>query len=433
MKRLPVVLLAFLTAICLGALPASAHPGHPGEGKDAPATDQDPTYPQSSDTPAASHQPCKNGMAGYFPCKNVTLRSYLPMSEIGGGRGSDVWGWTDPQTGRRYVLAGRSNGTAFVDVTNANKPRYLGDLPNSGTPDVIWRDIKVYRNHAFIVSEAAGHGVQVFDLTRLRDVKRKEAPVTFTETALYEGIGSAHNIAINPDSGYAYAVGARDDVRACESGLHMVDVRRPAQPAFAGCVGEDGYVHDTQCVNYDGPDERFGGREICFNSNEDTFTVVDVTDKSDPVMLSRTAYADSAYTHQGWLTQDSRHFLQGDELDEYSTGEKTKTLIWDLSDLTAPELVGKHEHDITAIDHNMYVRGGLVFQSNYRAGLRILRTDDVASGTLEEVAYFDVWPQDDDAAFGHGTWSNYPFFENGVVAVHGYDGLFLLRPTIGLG
>lgn len=430
MRRVPIVLGALLAALLLAAPPALAHPVEPGEGKDAPAEEQDPNFPTSSDSPAASSQPCVEGMAGYFPCDNVNLASFLPMSEIGGGRGSDVWGWTDPLTERRYVIAGRDNGTAFVDVTNAQHPTYLGNLPTSGAQNVIWRDIKVYADHAFIVSEAREHGMQVFDLRQLREVDGDAAPVTFTETAHYTDFGRAHNIGINEDSGFAYAVGVREDEHACASGLHMIDIREPADPTFAGCYAEDGYTHDTECVVYDGPDTRFTGREICLNSNEDTLTIVDVTDKSAPVMLSRTGYEGSAYTHQGWLTEDSRHFLMSDELDELSSGDNTKTLIWDVSDLTAPELVAKHTHETTVIDHNMYVVGDLLFQSNYRAGLRVLRLDDVAEGMLTEVAFIDVWPMDDDTAFSHGTWSNYPFFDNGLVAVHGYEGLFLVRPTV---
>jgi hypothetical protein len=29
-----------------------------------------------------------------------------------------------------------------------------------------------------------------------------------------------------------------------------------------------------------------------------------------------------------------------------------------------------------------------------------------------------------------GSWSNYPFFSSGVVAVSGFDGLFLVRPRV---
>jgi choice-of-anchor B domain-containing protein len=186
-------------------------------------------------------------------------------------------------------------------------------------------------------------------------------------------------------------------------------------------------------VNYAGPDTRYHGREICFSSNEDTLTITDVTDKAAPVMLSRVSYEGSAYSHQGWLTKDARHFLMGDELDEQRYGVPTRTWIWEVSDLTAPSVVGAYNSNNTAIDHNLYVVRDLVFQSNYRSGLRILRADDVADGRLTEVGYFDTWPEDDDTAFGHGTWSNYPFFDNGLVVVHGYDGLFLLRPTLARG
>ncbi|UUZ60253.1 choice-of-anchor B family protein [Nocardioides sp. B-3] len=311
--RMLLALAAALLALLLGSIPVPAHDGdHEGEGKDE-VGEVDPDFPTTALTgdqrgPGAS---CVDGHAGYFPCKNVNLSSYLPMSHIGGGRGSDVWGWTDPATERRYVVAGRDNGTAFVDVTNERRPVYLGNLPTSGTNNVIWRDIKVHDNHAFIVAEAREHGMQVFDLRRLRSVDPAAAPVTFTADARYTGFGRAHNIAINTDSGFAYAVGAREDVRACSGGLHMIDIRQPASPAFAGCVGEDGYTHDTQCVVYDGPDTRFTGREICFSSNEDTLTIVDVTDKAAPRQLSRVGYTGSAYTHLGLADAGRPALLDG--------------------------------------------------------------------------------------------------------------------------
>lgn len=424
-------LVTALTALVLSTLPALAHEGEvEGEGKDA-IGEVDPDYPTKAilgdgSGPGAS---CVDGQAAYFPCRNVNLASYLPMSDIGGGRGSDVWGWTDPETERRYAIAGRDNGTAFVDVTNERRPVYLGNLPTSGTNNVIWRDIKVYDDHAFIVAEAREHGMQVFDLTQLRDVDRKAAPVTFEETAQYTGFGRAHNLAINEQSGMAFAVGAREDVEECAGGPHMVDLSDPASPVFAGCFADDGYTHDAQCVVYDGPDTRFTGREICFNSNEDTLTIVDVTDKDAPVQLSRVGYAGAAYSHQGWLTEDGRHFLMGDELDELRLGGNTSTLIWNVEDLTAPVQFARFTNDTTAIDHNLYVKGDLVFQSNYRSGLRILDASGVAEGRLTEVGFLDTWPEDDDTAFSHGTWSNYPFFDTGLVVVHGYDGLFLVRPT----
>ena len=380
--------------------------------------------PNNQPLAAMGLTPCVGGMADTFPCRNVDLAAFLPLSDIGGGTGNDIWGWTDPQTGKEYALMGRSTGTSFVDVSDPTHPVYLGNLPphSASSP---WRSLKVHANHAFIVSEAVGHGMQVFDLTQLRNVT--SPPVTFSETAHYSGFGRAHTLAINEETGFAYAAGSRD---TCSSGLHMVNIQNPKAPAFAGCVDSDGYTHETQCVIYFGPDLSSRGREICFNANEDTLTIVDVTNKNAPVQLSRTAYANSGYTHQGWLSDDHSYFLLNDELDESRLGNNTRTYIWNVSDLKAPSVMGTYEGATKSIDHNLYIRGGYAYESNYRSGLRILNMNDVASANLSEAAFFDVYPVDDNTGF-NGTWSNYPFFASGTVIVSGIEqGLFVLRPNI---
>ena len=76
-----------------------------------------------------------------------------------------------------------------------------------------------------------------------------------------------------------------------------------------------------------------------------------------------------------------------------------------------------------------YIKGDLVFQTNYCAGLRILDASDVAHGAkLREVAYFDVAPDCDTTKF-RGSWSSYPYFKSGNVVVQSIErGLFVLRP-----
>ena len=98
----------------------------------------------------------------------------------------------------------------FVSLQDPANPLYLGELPlTEGATANMWRDLKVYADHAFIVADGAGpHGVQIFDLRQLRDVENP--PVTFGETAHYDGIFSAHNIVMNEGSGFAYVVGASD-------------------------------------------------------------------------------------------------------------------------------------------------------------------------------------------------------------------------------
>lgn len=374
-------------------------------------------------------EPCVDGHAEGYPCHNIDLLGHLDLVELGtsnSGNGNDMWGWTDPDSGKEYALVGLNNGTAFVDISDPDHPLRLGNLPtHSGNS--LWRDVKTYGNYAFIVSEASGHGMQVFDLTRLRNVA--SPPVTFTEDAWYGQFLKAHNIVINEQSGFAYAVGSREGSQQCNSGLHMIDIHDPLHPAFAGCFSADGYTHDAQCVVYDAG-SAYPNREICFAANEDTLTIVDVTDKSNPVQLSRTGYSGSHYTHQGWLTEDRRHFLLDDELDEQSDGHNTRTYVWNVEDLEHPSLEFAYTGPVAAIDHNLYTHNGYAFESNYESGLRILDLSNIDNGSLSEAAFFDTYPASDSANF-EGTWSNYPYYASGVVAVSDINsGLFILQPNL---
>jgi hypothetical protein len=201
-------------------------------------------------------------------------------------------------------------------------------------------------------------------------------------------------------------------------------------PTNAGCFSGDGYTHDAQCVNYIGPDPDYSGAEICFNSNTDTLTIVDVTNKAAPSQVSRTGYSGVGYTHQGWLLDGQRYFLLGDEQDETDFGHNTYTYIWDLEDLDNPLLLGHYTGPNASIDHNMYVIGDFVYQSNYTSGLQILDITDTANANLSMFAFFDTYPSSNNSSF-NGSWSNYPFFESGVVAVSGIDeGLFILYPNL---
>ncbi len=426
-------LFAMAPALALAALPASSCPVSTSDGEHDLATmDLARFSPVSTmriaDAPTRAQRalaatPCEGGFAGPYPCSNVDLQSFMPLAEIGGGSGNDIWGWTDPLTGKEYALMGRTTGTSFVDVSDPVNPVYLGNLPTH-TFSSTWRDVKVHANHAYIVSEASGHGMQVFDLTQLRNVSNP--PVTFSNTSHYGNFGNAHNIVINEETAFAYAVGTS----TCSGGLHMIDLSDPVAPSFSGCYSADGYTHDAQCVVFRGPTHRFHhGNELCFNSNEDTLTIVDVTNKSAPVQLARLPYTQSGYTHQGWLTEDHQYFLLDDELDETQFGHATRTRVFDVSDPSAPALVGSFDSSAAAIDHNLYLNGAYAFQANYRAGLRILDASDAANGVLVEEAFFDIYPSNDNASF-NGAWSNYPYFASGNVIVSGIEqGLFVLRPT----
>ncbi|HEU4699371.1 MAG TPA: choice-of-anchor B family protein [Gemmatimonadales bacterium] len=380
---------------------------------------------------------CTDGRAKIFECRDMDMLSFLPVKAIGGRRGielNDMWGWTDPATGREYAIIGRVDGTSFVDISDPLHPRYLGDLPKTAKANpAIWRDIKVYKDHAFIVSDGAGeHGMQVIDLKKV--AAAKGAPVTFTEDAHYDKIHSAHNIVIDTVTGFAFAVGSSSGGETCGGGLHMIDIRDPLHPKFAGCFADPatgragtGYIHDAQCVVYHGPDAKFQGREICFNAAETALSIADVTDKAKPVALSHVPYPNVGYAHQGWLTEDQHYFYMNDELDELEgKTDGTRTLIWDVSQLADPVLVGAYVSKDKSSDHNLYIVGNTMYESNYLGGLRVIDITDRKNP--QEVGFFDTVPVGpNEPGFG-GSWSNYPFFKSGtVVMTSGKEGIFMLK------
>jgi choice-of-anchor B domain-containing protein len=372
---------------------------------------------------AIAQTPCQGGTAGGYPCSGYDLQSNFTLAQLGAGAGNDSWGWVDPDDGSEYALIGLNNGTAFINITDPNSPVYLGKLPTHSS-NSSWRDIKVYNNHAFVVSEASNHGMQVFDLTRLRNVA--SPPETFTEDAHYNNFGRAHNIIINEASGYAYVVGGDN---AFGGGPEFINIQDPLNPMFAGGYSGGNYTHDAEVVIYDGPDTDYTGREIFFGSNENQVVIVDVTDKSAPVGISTISYTNVSYTHQGWFADGLRYFLVGDEADELDFGFNTRTIVLDLNDLDNPQHHFDYYGVTQAIDHNGYVVGDKYYLANYRSGIRVLDISDIANQNMSEIGFFDTYPANNNAQFD-GAWNVYPFFPSGNIVISDIDrGFFLVKES----
>jgi choice-of-anchor B domain-containing protein len=365
--------------------------------------------------------PCENGMAGEYPCNGFDLQSFISLEEMDAIRGNDSWGWTDPDNGDEYAIMGVKNGTVFINISDPINPIYLGKLPTH-TDNSTWRDIKVYQNYAFIVSEANNHGMQVFDLTRLRNISNP--PENFNEDAHYDGFGSSHNIVINEETGYAYSVGDN----TYSGGAHFIDISNPLNPIAAGGYSDDGYTHDAQVVIYNGPDTDYTGKEIYIGSNEDEVVIVDVTDKNNPQHISSISYSNFSYTHQGWITEDFKYYILGDESDEINFGFNTKTIIIDLIDLDNPIHSFDYSGPTLATDHNGYIKGNLFYLANNAAGLRVIDISDISNGEMTEIGSFDSHPLNDFAGY-EGIWSTYPYFESGNIVISDREGFFVVKSS----
>ena len=369
---------------------------------------------------------CENGFAGIYPCKGYDLLSRIPLEYFESVEGNDSWGWTDSFDGKEYALMGLDDGTAFVDISDPEVPLYLGKLP-SASVNSSWRDIKVYEDYAFIVSEAPGHGLQVFDLSKLRSVKTQQ---TFDSDLNFNAFGNAHNIAINKESGFAYVLGSK----LFDGGPAFIDINSPLNPSIVGGYSFSSYTHDAQVVKYHGPDTRFKEKEILFGSNSiggenNQLIILDVTDKKNPELISSIEYSNAGYTHQGWISDDHKYFFLGDELDELKIGHRTKTRVFDIQNLENPIIHNTYYGQTASIDHNLYVKGSKIYMANYTSGMRVVDFNNISDNDFREEGYFDTYPSDNSTNF-FGAWNVYPFFSSGVILISDINsGLFIVKPS----
>lgn len=355
---------------------------------------------------------------GGFDSQGITLLSHIPLNNFSGlatGSGNDCWGYVSP-SGREYAIMGVEGGYGFVEITDPVNPVIVDKIVG---PASLWHDVKVVGQYAYGVSEA-GSGIQVMDMSDIDN-----GNVTLVRNWTGGGYSTTHNLVTNMDSGSLWLSGSNIG----NGGLINIDLSNPELPSLNGGWTEM-YVHDAQIVDWEtGP---YAGREIGFAaggfSNGFSSTglrIVDLTDPNNTQTLSTLFYPNAGYAHQVWLSSDRKFLYLNDELDEGASVSVTTTRLINVEDLENPYLVKTYTTGSAAIDHNLYVNDNVVYQANYRSGLRVFDALDPANPV--EVAYFDSFPGSDSPNY-NGAWSNYPFFPSGNVIISDIDrGLFVVR------
>ena len=352
-------------------------------------------------------KPIDGSVAGAFDSNGVQLRSWLPLADLSPAAtsGNSCWGYVAPN-GAEFAVIGLSSGTAFVDITNPGAATLKAFITG---PTSLWRDVRVYNGYCYAASEA-GSGIQVMNIGRLHI----DGAVTLVGTVLEPTATTAatHTLALDEVSGYLYRAGGG------ATGLRIYDLNvNPAAPTYVGAWSTV-YVHEAQVKTFTtGP---YAGRQIAFccggqntgNVNTGLY-IVDVTNKAAPVQLSYTTYPNARYCHQGWLDEQQQYFYINDELDEGNTVTVTTTIILDVTNLGSPTFAGTFTNGNAAVGHNLFVRGSLLYEANYRSGMRVF---DLSVNRLNppEKAFFDTFPGSDTAQF-NGLWNIWPFFPSGTV------------------
>ena len=465
-------------ASTVAVLPFAAHSDDPDSAHNH-ATSMG--HANSSDPEVKRQKKTGKGMPsieGPFPdTVNMEFLGQLTNAELGVSKLvftgasflSDIWGWTSPNSPyHEYAIVGTSSGVAFVRISNPVSPVFLGLVPTTDTTTIrnFWWDIKTYKNYAYWVTEVNGAGVAIFDLTKLDGMGPQPADTIIEEeegVKRYRGGGylRAHNISINEATGYAYLTGASknpaDYQGFTDDGVIILDLKNPLYPEEVGQILNID-SHDAQIVTYKGLDKDDKGNDhkgkeiaVIFNGTDLEVGIYDVTDKEKIVAISVTTYDGAEFTHQGWLTEDHRYMLMGDEEDELfgvsdpknpDLPKTARTYIWDLLDLEYPKIIGTFDSPAASIDHNLFVKSDkareheFVYQAHYTAGIRVLEIKKAAGGevSLSEVAHMDTEPRLPNNHMNHninifvGPWGIYPFFDSGtIIASDGLNGLIITK------
>ncbi len=316
---------------------------------------------------------------------------------------SGCWGYTDG-TGKEYAIIGTSLGTSIVNITTPEAPEELFFIPGA---ESIWREAKVWNNHAYISTEAADEGMLIIDLTNL--------PLSI-DTAYFKGnilhpFTAAHTIFID-ENGFCYLFGFSGAATGL-GGAYIVDLNPdPKNPVYVGAY-TNAYIHDGFVRN-----DTLWAAEIY----DGRFEVLDVSDKTDIVLLGSQNTGASA-THNCWLSDDGKYLFTTDEI---NYGFIESYHVEDVSDMVKLDGI-KHGDPDSTVAHNVYYLNGYLISAHYTEGVTI--HDAHKPENLIEVAHYDTSPFGPNSGYS-GVWGVYPYFESGnIVATDRIGTTFILQPS----
>jgi choice-of-anchor B domain-containing protein len=354
------------------------------------------------------------------PTVNMTLRSKLPFNTSG----SNICGYADAANGKEYALFGNGTGTAIVDVTNPVAPVVLHQV---GAVSSLWREIKVYRNYAYITTEGGGQGLQIVNLSAL--------PTTITSKSYFGGdsiltnIQNIHALHIDTAKGYVYLFGGNSvitpigGVATNTGGVAVVlDIKTdPWNPKFVGTSPKinnnsgDYYIHD----GYVRGDTLYGGH--IYNG---FFSIIDFRNKKAPILLN-TQTTPSAFNHNNWLSDDSKTL--------FTTDERAASYLaaYDVSDPLSIKFLDKIRtvSEAGPTVHNVHVLNDFLVTSWYTEGVTIV--DAHRPQNLVQVGQYDTYA---GVRFGFaGTWGVYPYLPSGNLVISNYgapggDTMYVVTP-----
>ncbi len=344
-----------------------------------------------------------SGFANSFFAQNanVELRSTI---QFPGQTLANICGWTSPD-GQEYALIGASKGLVITNITDPDAPLQVVQIPG---PDNLWKEIKTYKNFAYVTSEG-GQSLQIVDLSKLPSANL-DFHHYLGDGAIAGGINKIHALHIDTTLGFIYLFGGT------ANGAVICDIHTdPYNPKYVGIYNQGGYVHDGFADN----DTLYAGHIY-----DGFMTIVDMKDKANPKVLG-SVKTPLAFTHNIWLTDDHKSALTTDERDgSYLTSYDVRDPedIIELDRLQTTPGSG-------SIVHNTHIYNDWAISSWYTDGFNIV--DAHRPINLVQTARFDTWPGGSGGGFD-GCWGVFPYFKSGTIIASNIEGeaeLFVFTPT----
>lgn len=312
---------------------------------------------------------------------------------------SDIWGYVDEE-GNEYALVGMVNGVSVVDVTDPQNLENVFITPGEWSA---WRDLSTWGDYAYVTCEC-GPGLLIIDLSPLPDTAGISYTYWVGDTFTFY---KAHTLFID-DQGIAYIFGADHSA----GGVIMLDLNTdPMNPEVVGRYDLN-YIHDGVARG-----DTLWGAAIY----EGELQVIDITDKANPMLISAWE-TPNAFTHNAWLSDDSRYLFTTDEV------KNATVTAYDVTDVFNPIRLDQWKTNDTAIiPHNTHYLDGFLINSHYTIGVNII--DVSRPGNMIETGRYDTSPDYTYEGF-HGCWGVYPFLPSGnIIASDMEEGLYVLGPT----
>lgn len=321
---------------------------------------------------------------------------------------ANIWGYTAPG-GTEYALVGTYNGTSIVSLANPSLPVEVAFIDGTNS---IWRELRTWGDRAYVVADNTNDGVLIIDLSQLPASTSHQFVYPYTNIGgNVDSVTSAHTIHID-EEGYMYLMGSNLN----SGGTLIFDLNTtPASPVFLGAT-DAVYAHDSYTRN-----------DTLYTSDiyAGTFSVYDITDRTTPVLLA-TQQTPFTFTHNAWLSDDSRTLFT---TDERANAYVTAYDISDLGNITELDRFRRYETEGTGvIPHNAHVKDDYVYVAYYTDGLSVL--DGSRPNNLVEVAHYDSYTISSQTGF-YGDWGVYPYLPSGAIIISDMQtGLHILEPTM---